>query len=54
MKPKNINKQKDREASDLQNIKSGAFFLYFDSFYFLILADNIVIYFLLSLYMSIF
>ena len=41
---KNINKQKDRDAFDLQNKKSGAVFFYFDSIYSLILADNIVIF----------
>ena len=40
-----INKQKDRDVFDLQNIKkSGPVFLYFDHFFSLILADKNVIY----------
>ena len=43
---KNVNKQKDRGAYDLQNIKkkSGTVILYFDKFYSLILEDSIVFY----------
>ena len=42
---KNINKHKDRDAYDLQNIKkSWAVFLYFGNFHSLILEDNIVFY----------
>ena len=41
----NINKKNDINAFGLQNIKkSGAVFLYFEIFYSLILADNIIIY----------
>ena len=41
LKHKNINKQKERDAYDLQNIKkSGAVFLYFDCFYSFILAEK--------------
>ena len=43
---KNINIKKDRDAFDLKIKKSGAVFLRFDSFYSLILADNIIIYLL--------
>ena len=42
---KNIIKKKDRDAFVLQNIENNRVaFLYFDSFYSLILADNIVVY----------
>ena len=34
----------DRNAYDLQNLKSGTVFLYFDIFNSLILADNIIFY----------
>ena len=41
----NVNKKKDRDAFDLQNIKRvEQSFIYFDSFYSLILANYIVIY----------
>ena len=39
-----INKQKDRDAFDLHNIKEWGSLLYLDSFYSLISLDNIVIY----------
>ena len=41
---KNINKQKDRDAFDLQNLKTMGQSFYFDNFHSLILADNIVFY----------
>ena len=44
LKHKNVNKHKDRDTFDLQNIKSGTLFLYFDNFYSLNLEDNIVFY----------
>ena len=40
----NENTQKDTDAFDFQEIKSGAVLLYFDNFYSLILAADIVIY----------